>query len=580
MKKLITSLLCIIAFATSSNATIYYVDGGNGNDANTGLSWSTAKKTIGSAHSLATSGDNIYIKAGIYSYTNSTYGTSALSLKADVNYYGGFDGLDSETPETRPTSDIDGNGIVEPWEFSNPTILNFTLTNGAAGLTSNISNTIVCSVNGFKITGSSQFDATCTTSRCIALYSNMHFENNTISNWHLTGVFGGVFMKAPFFGVESGINNVTVNSCLFEKNIISITGTPTDYNIDPFIRLGAANAIRRNIMSNCIVRNNQVTVDYSSSTATASNVRGMLIAMVAQTVDGYPTTLKNCVIHNNNMTYVPNATGAFAGNAAAIYMFHAATNFKDSVINCTIANNKALNMSNGGLTVRFSNATQPYHIALNNVCYNNTKDGVISNLLSSQSSPSGSMLIANNLTNGGGVENYSTTIVNNITDLADSNIDPTKGAFFTSPTTIIGYTSNGTVETSNWTIGATSYLRGKGIATLSPRDKSGNLFSNPRSVGAYEYSPLSGINEIPLINNVVSIIQNPITNGELHIQCPCFEMGEDITLSVLDLTARVLYEDKIVNSNDIIVYPHLKSGLFIIQVQNNKFRAVAKFIVK
>jgi len=478
-----------MAFISFTNASTYYVDGTNGSDTNSGTSWATARKTITAANSLAGVGDNIYIKTGTYNFSSSAYGTPALSMKVDVNYYGGFVGLDSETPETRQTSDLDGNGIIEPWEFTNPTILNFIITTGGVGLSFNSSNTAVRAFNGFKITGTSSFRNTDKNSRCIAVYSNMLFENNTISNWVVTGDFMGAYMKAFFFGIEPGVNNATVNNCIFEKNEVNINSTLNDYLLDTFIRLGAATGVRGNVMSNCIVRNNKIKVDYStSSVTTCANIRGMIIAMFAQTTPGYPTTLKNCIVHNNDMTYVPNGTALIASNGAAISVYDAGVACYDSVINCTVANNKAVKMGTGGMYIRFNSASQPYHIVLNNVLYNNTKDGAISNLVATNGSPTGVIRIANNYANGGSVTNYSTTVVDNVNDLSATNTDATKGAFFSAPSSGQGYITDGTVETSRWTIGATSYLKSNGTTSLSSIDKAGAAFGNPPSVGAYEYT--------------------------------------------------------------------------------------------
>jgi parallel beta-helix repeat protein len=54
--------LCIV----SVSATTYYVDGSNGNDSNTGLSLSTAFKTITKANTVHAGGDTVYILPGEY----------------------------------------------------------------------------------------------------------------------------------------------------------------------------------------------------------------------------------------------------------------------------------------------------------------------------------------------------------------------------------------------------------------------------------------------------------------------------------------------------------------------------------
>ena len=149
--KLILSII-LMAFTAMVNATTtYYVDGSKADDTGNGQSWATAKKTFSAASALATVvGDNIFVKAGTYNYSNGTSATGAFTTAPNINIYGGFFGSES-TQSERATSDLDGNGIIEPWEFTNQTVLNFTLTNGANGIaTSNTSTqTVFCFIYGF-----------------------------------------------------------------------------------------------------------------------------------------------------------------------------------------------------------------------------------------------------------------------------------------------------------------------------------------------------------------------------------------------------------------------------------------------
>ena len=123
MNKIITYLLCFAVFAVNAYGTNYYVDS-NGNDTNDGLSWETAVKTLGKAGELSTTGDNVYVKSGTYSFT----GTFAFG---NASYYGGFNGNEA-SPSERLLTDNDGNGITEPWEFQYPTLLSTTYNNGSA----------------------------------------------------------------------------------------------------------------------------------------------------------------------------------------------------------------------------------------------------------------------------------------------------------------------------------------------------------------------------------------------------------------------------------------------------------------
>ena len=517
MKKIITSIFFLLSFLIGVNATNYYVDGSKADDSGNGQSWGTAKKTITAAHALGVAGDNVFVKAGTYSFSTTLWTN-------DRNFYGGFAG--SETaPAERQTSDLDNNGIVEPWEFSNPTILNFTLTD-ATGLTFN-ARAAARNFDGFKITGTQTASTTGTTGtyifgpNIISTVTNVVFQNNIISDITVTNTLTLAYTQGSIMQIYG--NNVNVNNCLFEKNTVTLTAAASqlDYQQVPLIYLKASAATARNVMQNCIVRNNQVTIDYSATALTGvNNSRGLLIAIDCQAT--YPTTLKNTIVHNNDMTFIPKTGSTYSlGNAGAVTNYAAANSQSDSVINCTIAYNKGIKIGCAGLKIgiQYNNFQYPYVKIFNNVCYNNAVDGSIGtmgNLTLSAGAATllaGGIQIANNYANGGAdqiVEN-STIVTGNVKDMATDNNDATKGAKFISPTTVTGY--NAALAASKWTIGTGSYLIAKGIVTTNKYDKAGVIFATTPSVGAYEGGdvviPTSGTQNISLTTSLKSLTVNP-----------------------------------------------------------------------
>ena len=542
MKKLFTSMLFIMAFTTIVNATTYYVDGSKTDDTGNGQSWATSKQTFSAASALATTpGDNIFVKAGIYSYTKTTAGAGgAFIVPLNVNIYGGFSGTES-SPSERATSDLDGNGIVEPWEFTNQTVLDFTLTNGATGITTSNLITQVSAFNGFKITGSSSFPTTVTTSYCISIGKYTKFENNTVSDWVLTGDMGvNSLTGCPFFNFSSTGNNV-INNCLFEKNIVTLNATSTlitDKPLNPFIYLVATSADGRTVMSNCIVRNNQVKIDNTNTGATSFNNQRGLIISIPTTTTGFPTTLKNTIVHNNEVTCIPKATTTTPlGYGSIVYTANTTTSVSDSILNCTIANNKMVKCSGTALRVMMDITAflNPTHIVLNNAIYNNTNDGVVSNFASNSAGVGGIPAttvakVKNNYTNGGvtNITNNSTNVANNIFDVSDTNTDATKGANFSNPTSslligsnrIAGSADSIAIAKSRWTIGAKSYLKGKGITTLTPRDKVDHLYATPPSVGAYEYA-----------SYIVTVNKNSTGSTSAVTGAGTYDYGTPVTVS-------------------------------------------------
>ena len=61
------ALLCLLPLAASAlQAAVFYVDGTNGDNANTGTTWAKAKKTIQGGVDVATDGDAVVVAPGTY----------------------------------------------------------------------------------------------------------------------------------------------------------------------------------------------------------------------------------------------------------------------------------------------------------------------------------------------------------------------------------------------------------------------------------------------------------------------------------------------------------------------------------
>ena len=120
MKKHLLILLMICAASFSAMAVNRYV-AKTGDDANDGLSWATAKLTIGAALSLSTNGDNVMIAAGTY--------PEFISIKDGVNVLGGYNattGLrDIDMYQTILDGDELGKFLIVKYDSdcSNPTLI-------------------------------------------------------------------------------------------------------------------------------------------------------------------------------------------------------------------------------------------------------------------------------------------------------------------------------------------------------------------------------------------------------------------------------------------------------------------------
>ncbi len=511
MKKLFSSMLSIMAFASMLNAKTIYVTPTASNAAGGGLSWSDPVG-ITRAGSLANvSGDVVYVMGGTYNLTK-TAPTAAgvFSTSAGISYYGGFAGTES-APSERATSDVDGNGNIDPWEFTNQTILNFSLTNSAAGFTTSNASTITTSINGFKLTGTntaSAFSPSTSAVCTMRIGRNILFENNIISNWVVSGTLDGTNIQTPFFAIyDGGVNNAKINNCLFENNNVSYTATAllsSDTPFYPFICLtnAAATAITGNVMSNCVVRNNKITMDYSGASSTsATNIRGLIIAVKAVVLATPPattdlsSTLQNSIIHNNEVNFIPKPSVIDTCYGALVYTYNQATAAADYILNCTIANNKTTKCGGAGLKIGMDLAVpheKPNHVVMNNVMFNNFNNAVINNIVANFPIPETSTTtVVSNICNGGAtnITNAGFLQANNLFDLSNDNANATTGANFIRPTTAIGYIADGSAEKSNWRIKSNSYLKWKGMQSNASTDKAGFTFADKPSVGAYEYNP-------------------------------------------------------------------------------------------
>ncbi|NLK48596.1 MAG: hypothetical protein GX296_07305, partial [Bacteroidales bacterium] len=82
---------------------------------------------VNAAHSSSPDGDTIFIAGGTYEIGEQ------IMAKANQVIVGSFAGTENKMGD-RQRSDVDGNGIVEPWEFTTPTIIKPTAAMTAGGL--------------------------------------------------------------------------------------------------------------------------------------------------------------------------------------------------------------------------------------------------------------------------------------------------------------------------------------------------------------------------------------------------------------------------------------------------------------
>lgn len=234
---MLTMLTVMLLLATPVAARILYVTP-NGDDANSGLSWAEAKRTVRAAIDTASSGDEIWLAAGTY-YEN-------IVMKGGLKLYGGFMGteasLDERPPFPRPQPDpyetvLDGmqagRVITVPDSATESVTINgLTIRNGQAA------------DSGGGVYGGRVNLADCIVTSCsagiwgggVALLAESSVERCTITNNEaLNG--GGAY-----------VGTCTFTDCLIARNRADVGGGLTT----PF---GTVEVLR------CVFQENQSTHD-------------------------------------------------------------------------------------------------------------------------------------------------------------------------------------------------------------------------------------------------------------------------------------------------------------------------------
>jgi hypothetical protein len=471
--------------------------------------------------------DNIYIKGSFPTQTDT------WTMSKD-NYYGSFAGTETD-PSQRATSDKDGNGIIESWEFTNPTTFpstfngvaitgsaaildGFTITHtcavdGAATMTtlnSPVGQTVQnCTFTGSVITLGATNTYTASNGGCLlkvlGTFKNNLVEKNTVT---ITTAVGSALKTYPILDValpSTGTVSVVVSGSVFRNNIATIqqTATVSSQSFDSKgMILNVQHAVNPNAsatFSDCIIHNNKALYNYVNSSSYNSNAQYNIAIAGVNLASGSTSTLSyiNCLFANN---YTKEGKSC---------MFIAPTTTKAimKIYNCVFWNNKDYSTATAAAITIRGGALYSGSVVSNNVL--NANYG---------SAPTGA-----------------TTIANNLTDLSSSNTTATKGPQFVNPNTTIGASASFTsgddltaINHSDWRLNTGSYLIEKGSATgtalilpVANKDKAGNDFAATPTAGAYEFSSLTTVvNHSSESGSQIQVIKNGVIakyQGDLEI---------------------------------------------------------------
>ena len=545
----------------------YFVDPSATTSGN-GSSWATAFKTIGEVETAASGNmavNNIYIKGTAAGSPITT--SSAWTLKAE-NYYFSCDPSNTGTAIVRTMNDNDGNGIIEPWEFKYPTVFKSTYSGG----------------NAITLVGSTLLDG--------LTVSNINADNSAISKTNVsTSSFinpvGGVVQNCVFSGSNLSytltgstspggclIKNLgDLNNCLVEKNSVttSFGVGSADKQIAPIFEFNLGTTAVSSTLSGSVFRNNTAKISSSTTaTFTGGYIRGLIVNVAASNTANTIATISNCLIYNNEMAYTNTASSggvATLAKASTVGMLtFSGSASTDIWINNTIVNNKMTNCASAMYLIPGGTIV---HKAYNNVFWNNQNNNLAVSLSSGASSTgmSAGSDFSNNVmdatTTGTWIGSGSSIFANNLTNLSKLNSTANTGPQFLNPTTVIGNSTGGSIETADWRLNIGSYLEAKGIPTNILTDKAGNNFATPPAVGAYEY----------MFSTAVESVRNDVVIGK--VVSNSFVCGIDAKMEIYSTSGKLI-KSVIANKGQKIT---LTSGVYIVKAKTGKGDFVQKIVL-
>ena len=367
MKRILSIFGILLIAAASYSADKTYMVSTYGDDANNGLSWATAKRTIQAAMNLAGAGDNIWVAEGTYYPTDNggsnTDTTRSFTTKNGVKLYGGFPRTGTPTMSNRDPSTcatiLSGNiGDINSSSDNSTDV--FTISN------SNIDDLTV--IDGFTIKDAAQNCMKITAGGPIL--RNIRFESSTLG-LHYTSAKTTSLQNCYFNTLNNSydlnsagglqISNSTFINCTGiqhnDSSSLSITGSSfsnacvlkkcksqnTSISNCTFTNLTSrAGFLSQNYtegkstISNCSFTNSSYQLIYSTESTTVSNCtfENNSISKTATDLEATITSEKISSYWANSYVTIDLESPQFGGSFVSL-------NNGDSVVrNCSFINNK------------------------------------------------------------------------------------------------------------------------------------------------------------------------------------------------------------------------------------------------
>lgn len=302
---LLAVFITVVVLSSSCLAKVVYIKP-TGSDANNGLSWSTAKKTINGGLAISTSGDELWVAAGTY--------VERIVLKNGVALYGGFVGTETDRSLRNWTANVTiidankaGSAVVCSSGIGSTTIIDgFTIRNGWAYK----GGGIYCYFSSPTITNNTIMgNSTSSNGGGIYCYSSSPaITNNTIMGNSAQDYGGGIYCWFSFPTITN--NTLTANSAGLGGGIYcdeSSSPTITNNTITGNIASLNSGGIYCEEFSSPAITNNTITTNsgegiscrwYSSPTITNNTITGNSGGRISCDKRSSPTITNNIVAFN------------------------------------------------------------------------------------------------------------------------------------------------------------------------------------------------------------------------------------------------------------------------------------------
>ena len=338
----------ILLMGVTAKGATYFVKT-NGSSAWANVSGGTVKELAsGNAITAFTTINAAATGADTYYFAPGTYNINGVLPLTTGQIYGGFSGNETSISDltTRLTSDLDGNGIVEPWELSN--VVTFTITTFTySNATGTANRTLSVTGTGGEVNGITFYDINYNTTGgngaiLLGEVSSAPSDGfNTAKAGKLTQCIVRQIKNSTAYGVVMITNaNSVVDKCLIEDSRV-IAGNGTIF----MNKYGGT-------VSNSVIRNNIVSA-YGGAI--------WMGATTGNSVDASANAIvSNCAIYNNTAGTNGGAIRAEALNSTGAKGIQ--------IVNCTVVNNKtttsssaSLELVNSGLIANTISLSDPYY---------------------------------------------------------------------------------------------------------------------------------------------------------------------------------------------------------------------------